>query len=264
MPSLDPPDCPLRTWISTSTLQIRLRDSPSPSRWSMAKPGQNTDLQGSEVPHPTELTASLSGPGSPVTDQGGGDPDESQGRRGSGRRRHQGWAFLKDRRMELKQRRGEERLGRGVLGGLPRDEGTGRDSRDVLRKLLGRVPGNCGVRRGSPLPCEYWLPPTPPTTLGPSHLPEQRLPCQVLGLLKGRQLTGGGPACASGRPHSLVGAAKGPPRNTGLRMLEFRGETVQKHRVWTGTCVGDQAQWALPRVQPPAPFHMGPLPRCSS
>lgn len=114
--SLDPPDCPFGTWISISVLQIRLRDLSSSSNGPWQSQVRTQTCGAPKSPFPLNFTASLSVPWSPVTDQGGGNPDESQGGRGSGRREHQGWA-LRDRRMKLKQRK--RGVGRRVLGGPP-------------------------------------------------------------------------------------------------------------------------------------------------
>lgn len=92
-----------------------------------------------------------------------------------------------------------------------------RDSTDVLRKLSGE---------GGPLSCRCSLP-IRTHHLSPHIFPEHWVPCQALGVRKGGQ-TARGPACATGRHHVLTGAAKGPPRNTGLRVLEFRGEIIQE------------------------------------
>lgn len=72
----------------------------------MAVPGWNTDPWGPEVLLPTDLHSFPGGPGSPLQTKVAGIQMRVREGEAQGGGRHQGWA-LSDRRMELKQRKGE-------------------------------------------------------------------------------------------------------------------------------------------------------------
>lgn len=122
---------------------------------------------GTEVPLPSGLHCFLRRPGSPeLQTRGCGGPDDSQGRGSSEKRRHQGLA-LKDRRMELKPRKGGAG-GEGFSAGYQETKAQRQATKDVLRTLLGGFQGNVGERRGS---SRCLAGPSPAPTFEPSHPP---------------------------------------------------------------------------------------------